>query len=287
MLTKGRATRQRPWFHGWTSDRQSWETSIASPRPAGPRAPRRSLLARWLKGTGQSALVVAARVTAVLIGIHVVLQLLVTAPLWPLESVRRLFDVGGEQNLPSFWNTALLVTLACSMWLLAGLLPATRRMATDRKAWITAGLVVAVMAADEAVALHEQAFLALGVLLEQAGITTPTFKWVLPGAVFAGIAVMLAGRWLVGLPGQMRRGLLVALVVYGTGALGVEAVSGVVATDGGIGRRYHMMTAVEESMEMGAVLWALRTVWNAFVTDGHDGRRVATTWPDVAGRTGP
>lgn len=251
---------------------------------------RRSLLPqpRILAGPGQDLLTTAALTTAALIAAHVVVRLLEFTSWAVPDPYPHLLDVGAELNLPSFWNTALLVVLSCSMIGLAMLLPRGHRPSPDRRGWMVAGLVVAAMAADEAAGLHERVFLAIGNALASAGFDTPSFRWVLPGAVFAGVAVLLASRWLAGLPAAMRRGLVMALVLFGAGALGVEAVSGAVWTGRGVGRLYHLLTAVEESLEMGAVLLALRHVWNAFsATRGTDGRvEVTTTWPVVVDHRG-
>lgn len=222
---------------------------------------------------------VAWLVTAGLVALHVVLQLLVTTPLRPPDALRQVFNVGAEQNLPTFYNTALLVVLACSMWLVAALLPDRQRQ-TRRAGWLGAGVAVAAMAADEAAGLHEQIFLAARVRLGGVGVETATFKWVLPGAVFAAGAALVAVVWLRRQPRPIRRGLLLALGLYGTGALAVEAISGVVLKQRGVGRAYHMVTAVEEGLEMGAVLVALQAVWGLLgITRLDRGRAITSTWP--------
>lgn len=166
-----------------------------------------------------------------------------------------LFDVNAEANVPT-WFTVALMVFAGAVAAGAGLViyPTSRSVG---RFFLALAAVLLLLSLDEFVGLHER----LGTLGAAAlGRSALHFTWVVPGALLAGIllvALLLGGR---SLPRATRRRLTVALAVYLTGVLVVEAVSGQVLLAYGDRAAYLLVTGVEELLEMLGLLLVLRAV---------------------------
>lgn len=195
------------------------------------------------------------RLVAVLVGVTVLLLVLsgAVALLVDVDSTptfAQLFDVDGEGNLPTWWNTVLLVAVAALAWVSSRVAAESPR---QRRGWLVIGVVALLLSVDEAARLHERSSILV------SDLSIGTFPWLVVGGVVAltGTAVLvLESR---SLPPRVRRRLGVALAVYLSGALGLEAVAGFFV------RRDELSIAgvlshIEEGMEMGAcilAIWAL------------------------------
>ena len=123
----------------------------------------------------------------------------------------RLFDIGGEANVPTWWNVILLAMVA-TVAMLAGEVTGDVDAAA-RQAWWVVAAAASYLSLDEATGLHER----LGGLVRGTALELPTFAWLLPGLVVAsaGAAVLvLAGRRL---PPRTARRLAVTLASYAAG----------------------------------------------------------------------
>lgn len=203
--------------------------------------PSRSHLPARCTGTVDSVLHALVAVTAV------VLALDSAAKLVPgLTAVRPWVDVGLENNVPTAWSALLLLTLSARLW-------AGRALGW---LWHAAALAALLLAVDEWVGWHEHLRVP-GEALRSVGVALPTYAWVLPGAALAAAAIVAALPWLRSLPAQARGRFALALGVFCTGALGVEALTGVVFHMGGSEQVWAHLTSVEEALEMAGVLLAV------------------------------
>lgn len=175
----------------------------------------------------------------------------------PLPALKAMVDIGGEANMPTWWNASLL--------LMAGVAAVVARWDEEQpdiqRAWAVVAAAAVYLSIDEATGLHELLGQPLGVL----NIDVPTYNWVLPGVVLAlaGTAGLVAvGRRL---PTVVRRRLAVALGCYFAGAIGVEAFNGWVGR-GDAGPVFTLGMIVEESLEMGACILAIVAVVDHLVT---------------------
>jgi hypothetical protein len=157
------------------------------------------------------------------------------------------FDVGREHNVPTAWSVLLLLT---------GALTCARRAKRNGEAaagWWAVAAVATYLAADEWFSWHEH-LKSLGNRLADVGVGLATYAWVVPGAVLLVAGAMVAFRWSRRLPPDVGRTLRLAVVVYGSGVLGVEAVSGWVHAERSWWA-WTFLTLLEEGLEMaGAVL---------------------------------
>lgn len=186
---------------------------------------------------------------------------------WRIMGVAsRVLYPGREGNLTTWYSAGLLLVLAIGFMGHAYLLWRSGR------AWAVCaalGIVAAALSADESAAIHEQ----LGRAAEFLGLSVGwTFGWLIFGAPVAigGAAALL---WLArGLPRTMRRRLMAAGLLFLGGAVGMEAVGGLLVTGesgdnplpGGVA--YQLAQLAEEGLEVAGILVGLWAVLDEFRT---------------------
>lgn len=183
-----------------------------------------------------------------------------------IPAIRRVVNVDGEANLPTWWNSTLLLAVA-GMALTAALLGG-RGARPGRLSWLGLAAATALLSVDETISLHERLGEVGRKWKEWAGGSLPTHAWVLPGAVLAGVGTVCAVLWARKLPRDLRHGLLGALAVYLGGALLTEAFNGW-ALGNGHTTVLMLGTIVEEGLEMCGCLVALATL-GRYVLLEHD-----------------
>ena len=169
-----------------------------------------------------------------------------------------MFSLDKEANAPSWFSSALLLTAAAALALVA--LDAFARGARWRRHWAGLSLVFVVLSLDETSEIHERigswlrAHLNLHGPLHYAGVLP-----MLALAVFVGVAYI---RFLRALPRETQLGILLAAAIYITGAAGVEAASGWWAEGhGSRSTALLLVSTVEENLEMiGTTLFILVVV---------------------------
>ena len=168
----------------------------------------------------------------------------------PFEFVS-LFDVDSESNIPTWYASSTL--LLCSI-LLASIAYA-KKIDSDRYFlhWGGLSIIFLFLSMDEAASIHELAIEPLRSALNAGGFLY--YTWVVPGAAFVLIFVLVYLRFLADLPVKTRRLFLVAGIVYVGGALGVELVGGRYADlYGEENFMYALIVTVEEFLEMAGVV---------------------------------
>jgi hypothetical protein len=211
-------------------------------------------LGRW-SPTAREAVVVLGVVTAGVIAAFAFV-------LWFHEYVasitrlRAFLNANGEANFPAWWNATLLLLVAfCAL--------AARVQQPDqaqRRAWLLVAVAGLLMSMDEITSLHER----LNGLVGSTGIKTRTFPWLLPGVFIAGTGFLLLVRVGRALPRPARGSLLLALSCYAAGAIGVEAINGLLRETRHL--FYCMGTAVEEGLEMASCILAVGAIINHITT---------------------
>jgi hypothetical protein len=176
----------------------------------------------------------------------------------PIPDAKPVVDIGGERNIPTFWNTILLLSVAVAA------VVALRRSNRDGRrelSWLVVAAAAVYLSFDEAFELHERLRNPFGSITDDL----PTYAWVIPGAALAvaGSAVLItAGRRL---PPIARPRLAAALGLYGVSAVGVEAVNGWFR-EHDRDAAYTIGTVLEESGEMGACILAVTAILDAICT---------------------
>jgi hypothetical protein len=165
----------------------------------------------------------------------------------PQPDLIATFGLDGEHNVPAFWNTVLLLSIAGVALLVSVLTPAKRRPSAAM--WRLAAVAATYLAMDEALSLHEKLGAPMNALTERWGVDVPTYTWVIPGAVVALVGAVVGVRVAASLPRDVRLGLIAGGAVYLSGGLVLETVNGALFT-AGHDTLYALSTGVEELLEM-------------------------------------
>jgi hypothetical protein len=170
----------------------------------------------------------------------------------------RLVNLTREGNIPTWWQFSTL--LAC------GALAATiARAAHDNgearrtREWAAVATAFLYLSMDEGAGIHELAVRPLRQMFNTTGLLY--YPWIVIGAAAAAVVAFGARRFVAALPRRTRRTLLLAAGVFLAGALGFEAVGGMVAEDyGRANMRYAAISTLEELFEMFGVALAAKAM---------------------------
>ncbi len=154
-------------------------------------------------------------------------------------------SLDGESNLPSLFSVALLwcsaVLTACIAW--AGKDGLIRRVF-----WIGLSLAFVLVGLDEGTMIHERVPGYVQQFTEISGLFYSS--WVALYALFLVLFLATYGWFFFALPRDTRKHLVLAILLYLGGAIGVEMVGWVWVVDHGKESVYHLLVLVEEILEM-------------------------------------
>lgn len=171
-----------------------------------------------------------------------------------VTSFGHLFDLNRELNIPS-WASSVLIVLVAAACMLVGL--AERQQGGSAWPWWGLGVVFAYMSLDEAAELH-------GLLatdkLALPGMTGAGFAWIVPGLVLAAVIALAYLRWVWRQPAEIRNLFFIAGTIYVTGALGFEALGGLLADPTYFNPAYLVASTIEETLEFLGMLIMLYAV---------------------------
>jgi len=189
----------------------------------------------------------------------------------PSLLVERLLNVDREGSVSSWFSACIL--LLCALFALGA-----RAHSNRGAAWLAMSALLVAMSADEVLAVHEVIGEKVRDALDAGGVLR--FGFVIPGAV-AVVGVMLLFAPLVrSLPKPIRVAFLLGAALFFTGALGLEALGGLVNDAAGRDSLIYAFVAnTEELAEMvGAsiVLYALAAHGAASLAEPPDRRRGVT-----------
>jgi hypothetical protein len=149
----------------------------------------------------------------------------------------RLFDVGEERSIPTWFESILF--LLCSILLVVVAVAKKQRNDSYSLHWGVLSIILLLLSLDEVASIHEAIGQQSERLLNYTTGITPggaiSFFWVVPGAVFVFIVLLAYLRFLANLPQTTRRLFLFAGALFVLGALGIEMLTAqVVSSSGGI-----------------------------------------------------
>jgi hypothetical protein len=163
------------------------------------------------------------------------------------------FNVNVENNVPTFFSAFLLLACSVTLFVIARAPACGRR---ESRYWGWLGVIFLFLALDEDASIHELLIRPMDYVLPEHGVLH--FAWVLP----YGLATLVVGlvylRFVLGLPDPTRRQVILAGVIYLSGALGFELIGGwyIDRMDGVQDFRYMVLVAAEEFLEMcGAIFF--------------------------------
>lgn len=177
-----------------------------------------------------------------------------------------LFDLNRELNVPS-WASTVLIFLVGAFCVLVGL--GERLRGGWALPWWGLGAVFSYMSLDEAAELHG---LLANDTLALPGMAGAGFAWIVPGLMLAAVVALAYLRWVLKQPAEIRNLFFSAGTVYVAGALGFEALGGLLADPTYFNPAYLVASTMEETLEflgmlimLYAVLRRLDAIGPAFV----------------------
>lgn len=161
----------------------------------------------------------------------------------------RLADLDGENTVPTWFSTSLLLASAILFWVIG------RYEATDGghwpRHWTGLSLLFLGLSIDEAASFHEALSYPIRESLELDGFLY--YAWVIPASVAVVIVAGIYARFVVWLPPGIRWRVVAAGALFVGGALGMEMVgSGLSRSAATTG--YVIAVTIEEALEIGAVI---------------------------------
>ena len=191
-----------------------------------------------------------------------------------------LFRLQSEHNIPAYFSGVLL--LSAGVLLLRIGLCFVRASERGVLPWLGLGAIFCYMAVDEVFSLHERFGAAMYGHYRAMGASFDglNYKWVVTGAVMVAAVVVLFFRFWLRLPGQTRLWCAIAAVVFVTGAIGFETLSGQYALHYNEGFGYAVIVAFEEGLEMAGVGIFILTLMR--YQDEHLGLHIGPQTPDDA-----
>jgi hypothetical protein len=164
-----------------------------------------------------------------------------------LDILNHKFYMDAETNVPTWFNTALLLVISAISWCI-GVSKLARRE-SYRYHWLGLGVLFLLMSIDEAAAFHEMLITPMRQWLGLGNWFY--FGWVVPGLALIAVLALAYVRFFLHLDRGISLLLLASLLIYFSGAIGAEMLSGHLAS--AIGQRtfrYAVIASLEESVEM-------------------------------------
>ncbi|MCB0792629.1 MAG: hypothetical protein H6595_07600 [Flavobacteriales bacterium] len=198
----------------------------------------------------------ATRVFLIVLGALVAMHLLVAFCHlflhWPVNALTILFDLDAENNAPTFYN-CFLFFVGAFFFYLAWRIEERR----PRWPWYLMAVVFVFLGFDEGAQVHEQFMLVTLRMMDwkfgEMGMLY--YAWYIPYGLATLALALLLVRWLFRLDPRTRWGMVVGGVIYVTGAVFFESISGDIAesigdVDLGMNGAYVTVVTFEETFEM-------------------------------------
>lgn len=159
-----------------------------------------------------------------------------------------MFDLNTESNIPTWFSSILLFVGGFLFFSIA------RLVKSDRGKWLTLGGILTYISMDETARLHERLD---QVVREHLGITEGIFYfgWVVVAIPVILLIVLIFIRFFFSIDQSVRYIFLLAGIVYISGGLGMEMISGQYMSEHGVAdKTYALLTLLEESLEISGIV---------------------------------
>lgn len=170
------------------------------------------------------------------------------------------FDLAGEGNLPTFFSTWQLLLCAAVMAVIAAIRMSERN--PFRWHWAILAILTFYLAADEAGQIHELLIRPMQELMPNVATGVFYWAWVIPGLIGVVIAALAYLRFtFTALPPDIRWQLILAAIIFVTGAIGVEMFEAAFfQLHGQQNMTYATFVLIEETFELIGELVALNAL---------------------------
>lgn len=181
--------------------------------------------------------------------------------------ILQLFFVDAEANIPSLYSSLLLILVAALSAFAGGAAAAAGH--AGRRYWFGIAWIFVFLTVDEAASIHEKLSDPLREFLQTSGMLS--LAWVVPYAIVVALLAVLYSQFVFRLPRKTRLRIIVAGLLYLSGALGFELAGAYWASVHGAGNGiWVLLASVEEMLEMSGLIvmiYALLGYLNEIYTD--------------------
>lgn len=192
-----------------------------------------------------------------LIGHILTVFLLVNYPITSVEGsfynkITALFNFNLEANLPTYFSALILMGNAILLSIIAY---GHKQAGNGNLHWVGMALIFCFLSFDEMIKIHEHLRMPTAGLLETSGYFK--YAWFIPYGIVIFILGLVYIKFLLKLPKHILRLFILAAVLFISGAVGMEAISGMHDENYGQDNLgYYLMYTVEELLEMsGSILF--------------------------------
>lgn len=170
------------------------------------------------------------------------------------------FDMDKEANIPTVF-AVLLLCIASLLFYMLSLIPeeqpTLKQEPKNRYRFLS--FLFLYLAFDEGSSLHELLIDPLRDRFQLTGIFR--FSWVIVGAILVTLLTLYFYRFILSRPAYMKKGFILAGILYIGGALGVEMIGGYYSSMyGELNLTYALITTVEESGEFFGMVVLINTL---------------------------
>ena len=193
---------------------------------------------------------------ALIVFMYVVFQIAALSnPQFGQTFIFKLFNVGAEANVPTFFSTLLFILLSTGSFVLG--------KGKNNIAWNLTSLLFLFLALDEFTQIHEQFTGIFQQLLNADGFLF--FAWVIPYGIILILLAIVYIPFLIKLSKKTKTYIFLGAGLYVLGAIGFEMIGATLYQPGTPTGMYILVSGIEETLEIVGLLLALKGVVNEIV----------------------
>jgi hypothetical protein len=168
------------------------------------------------------------------------------------------FDLGREKNLPTLFNTALILICSALIYFIYRLHKKYSVNVSYKWLILTVGFLY--MAIDEYAELHEKLSQFISPFFNDQSRGIFYFSWVIPALLVVIFLLFYFFHFWLTLPPDTRNRFFIAGLIYVSGIIGVEMIDGNYFENNGWDLTYNLLSTVEESLEMFGLIYFIRAL---------------------------
>lgn len=181
-----------------------------------------------------------------------------------LNIYERLFDLGSEANIPTWFSSLILFISACLLFLISYY---KGKQYKFQKYWKILGFIFVLLSIDELASIHEDFNNPVRSLFHAGGIFY--WSWIIPAIMILIIMFFVFLKFLLSLPKSTRNLITISGIIYIGGAVGLEMIGGLLYSkhlDGSFMMKIENF--FEEMMEMTGILIFIWSLLNYIKNEG-------------------
>jgi hypothetical protein len=173
-----------------------------------------------------------------------------------------MFDFSTEKNIPTFYSSFALLLAGILLGFIALL---HKKVGKNYLLWCGLMLIFFFLALDEFAGIHERFDKPAETLIEQSKIFSTSkvmfYPWVIPYVMGLGVVIIAYWKFLFKLPRKTMILFIISGVIFVSGAVGVETISGYYHSLYGYKNlTYALLYTLEETLEMSGIALFIYTL---------------------------